>query len=108
MNRDVVFDKLRTLLADIFEVDASAVHNDINLSDDLEADSLDLVELIETLRDDFDISIANSEIKQLIVDMSEFMPAGGAASEDMSDEDVEALTRQVTVGTLVDFIAARA
>jgi acyl carrier protein len=106
MNRDVVFDKLRTHLAEIFEVEPAVIHDETNLSDDLDADSLDLVELIETLREDFGISVANSEIKELIVDMSEFMPTETAAGE-LSDDEVESLTRQVTVGTLVDFVAAR-
>lgn len=107
MNRDVAFDKLRTRLTEIFEVDAATIHDETNLSEDLDADSLDLVELVETLREDFGISIPNSEIKQLIVDMSDFMPAGVEANGELSDEDAESLTRQITVGTLVDFVAAR-
>lgn len=107
MDRDVVFDKLRPHIVTIFEVDESSIDLGTNLSDDLEADSLDLVELIETLGDEFGIAVRNSEIKQLIVDLSHFLPNSAGVEANPSDDEVDELTRQVTVGTLVDFVASR-
>ncbi len=78
MSRDEIFAKVRDILVELLGVDADAVKLESSFQDDLDADSLDLVELIMRLEDDFDTKI--------------------------SEEEAQTIT---TVGAAVDFIATR-
>ena len=51
LDRDAVLDKVRTHLADELGVDAGSIDDDTHFRDDLEADSLDLYELVMELED---------------------------------------------------------
>jgi acyl carrier protein len=46
-----IFDRLRGVLVELFEVDPSKVTLDARLHDDLEIDSIDTIDLILTLKD---------------------------------------------------------
>ena len=59
------FDKVRDALAQQFEMDPEAISLDTNLIDDLGADSLDVVELIMSLEDEFGVSISDDDAAQL-------------------------------------------
>ena len=74
----MIFETIQKALAQQFEVSASSITEDTSIMDDLGADSLDVVELIMSMEDEFGISI--------------------------SDEEAAELT---TVGKLVEFIEAR-
>ena len=52
MDRQAVFELIRDRLADILEIDASAIHEGDSFTDDLEADSLALIELVEALEEE--------------------------------------------------------
>lgn len=71
----MIFEKIQEVLSEQFEVAADSITVDTNLVDDLGADSLDVVELIMSVEDEFGLSI--------------------------SDEDAANLT---TVGKIVEFI----
>ena len=58
----MVFEKIRDALASQFEVDASTITADTDIIADLGADSLDLVELIMSLEDEFEISVTDEAI----------------------------------------------
>ena len=47
MDRQQVFDLIRDRLADILEVEPSSIHEGDSFTDDLEADSLALIELVD-------------------------------------------------------------
>ncbi len=53
LDRAEVFEIVRANLADILEIDASSISEGQSFSDDLEADSLALIELVEALEEDF-------------------------------------------------------
>ena len=58
----MVFEKIKDALASQFEVDAASITPDTDIVADLGADSLDLVELIMSLEDEFGISVTDEAI----------------------------------------------
>jgi len=52
MTRQEVFELIRDRLVDILEIDAGDVHEGDSFADDLEADSLALIELVEALEEE--------------------------------------------------------
>ena len=61
----MVYDKLKELLCTQLGVDESMVTPDTNIMDDLGADSLDVVELISALEDEFNIMITDERVREL-------------------------------------------
>ncbi|MDQ2648513.1 MAG: phosphopantetheine-binding protein [Actinomycetota bacterium] len=52
MDRQQVFELIRDRLADILEIDPSTIAEGQSFADDLEADSLALIELVEALEEE--------------------------------------------------------
>jgi acyl carrier protein len=52
MDRQQVLDIIRDALADILEIDPSGINEGDSFADDLEADSLALIELVERLEEE--------------------------------------------------------
>ncbi len=59
------FDKLAEIIADQLSVDAEDITPDTSFTEDLNADSLDLMEVIVTLEDELDIQIADEELQNI-------------------------------------------
>lgn len=53
----MVFEKVRAILCDQLDVDEDKVTMDSSITEDLGADSLDLVDLVMSLEEEFDVEI---------------------------------------------------
>ncbi len=54
---NVTFEKVRDIICGQFDIDADSVTMDTSISGDLDADSLDLVDLAMSIEDEFDIEV---------------------------------------------------
>jgi acyl carrier protein len=79
MDRGRVLELIREHLATELEVDATSITGETRFKEDLEADSLDLVELVMELEDRYGVRIPDEEAAKIL-----------------------------TVGQAADFVAARA
>lgn len=61
----MVFDKIKDIIVEQLNCDESAITMDTNLMKDLEADSLDAVEVIMAIEDEFDIEIPDEDAEKL-------------------------------------------
>ncbi len=61
----MTFDKIRELLAQQFEVSADSISVETNIVDDLGGDSLDVVDLIMSVEEEFGISIPDEDAVEL-------------------------------------------
>jgi acyl carrier protein len=83
MSRAEVVDLVRTQLADILEISPEKITESSSFADDLDADSLALIELVESLEEELRRQVANFRI---------------------DDEDLEDLR---TVRDAVDYVTAK-
>ncbi len=63
MTREQVFTLIRGRLAELMEREASEITLDTRLEEDLEADSLDLVELAMSLEEELHLEIPDDELE---------------------------------------------
>jgi acyl carrier protein len=66
MNRDEVLERIRDHLAAELEVDRAQIGDSTRFKEDLEADSLDLVELVVELEDNYGIRIPDEEAAKIL------------------------------------------
>ena len=78
----MIFEKLKDIIAEQLSVDADEVTMDSNIQDDLGADSLDVVDLITTIEDEFDLSIPDEAVEEI-------KPVGDIAHYLETDTDAE-------------------
>jgi acyl carrier protein len=58
-----LFDRFVKCAVDVLSVDASKITVEASFGDDLDADSLDLVELVMALEEEFGITVPESELE---------------------------------------------
>ncbi|MDR2932864.1 MAG: acyl carrier protein [Oscillospiraceae bacterium] len=61
----MIFEKVRTILVDQLDVDEDAVTMESVITDDLGADSLDVVDMVMSLEEEFDLEIPDEEIETM-------------------------------------------
>jgi len=62
----VVFEKVKEIIVDQLGVDESEVTMEASFIDDLGADSLDIVELIMALEEEFDLEIPDKDAEKIV------------------------------------------
>jgi acyl carrier protein len=65
MTKDEIFDKVKEIIVEQLGADEEDIKMDANFRDDLEADSLDLVELIMAFEEEFGGEISDEEAQQI-------------------------------------------
>ncbi|HLQ95330.1 MAG TPA: acyl carrier protein [Pseudogracilibacillus sp.] len=60
-----VFDSVKDIIVEQLDVEESQITMEASFRDDLEADSLDVVELVMELEDEFDLEIADEEAENI-------------------------------------------
>ncbi len=66
MSDEEIFEKIKLILVDHLGIDGEVITLNSTFVDDLSADSLDIVELIMGVEEEFDISIPDSESERLV------------------------------------------
>ncbi|MBF7103974.1 acyl carrier protein [Pediococcus pentosaceus] len=61
MTKEEVFTKVQAVIAEQLEKDADKITMETSFSEDLDADSLDIFEVVDKLEDEFDIDIDTDE-----------------------------------------------
>lgn len=71
----MVLEKLIDLLAKQFDVDRDEINENTDIVDDLGADSLDVVDLVMTLEDEFDMEIPDEDVETIrtVGDLSKYL-----------------------------------
>ena len=59
------FEKIRALLAEQLDIDPAKITMESDIMSDFEADSLDIVDMVMTLEDEFDIEVLDDAIETL-------------------------------------------
>lgn len=61
----MTIDKIKKILADTLDVSEDEISADTNIATDLGADSLDVVEILMSIEDEFEIEIPDNEIENI-------------------------------------------
>lgn len=61
----MVFEKVKQIIIDQLDVDEDKVTLDANIQDDLGADSLDVVDLVMSFEEEFDVEIPDDQVENI-------------------------------------------
>ncbi len=61
----MVFEKMKQILADQLDADIDSITMETDIADDLGADSLDVVEMLMSIEDEFEVEIPDDQIENL-------------------------------------------
>lgn len=61
----MVFDKVRDIVAEQLDVEADNVAMESSIVDDLGADSLDVVDLVMSIEEEFDVEIPDEDVENI-------------------------------------------
>ena len=65
MTKEEIFERIRTILVDSFELDPQSVHPTAHLMDDLDLDSLDAIDLAVTIGSEIGLDVTEAELRSL-------------------------------------------
>ena len=66
MSSEEIFDKIKEIIVEQLGVAEASVTMDASFIDDLGADSLDIVELIMAIEEEFDLEIPDSDAEKVV------------------------------------------
>ena len=82
------FEKIRALLAEQLDIDPAKITMDSDIMGDFEADSLDIVDMVMTLEDEFGIEVPDDAIENLRTVGDEKELFAEAQQEERKSEEV--------------------
>lgn len=60
-----IFERIRTVLAEQLDIEEDKITMDSDIMEDFEADSLDIVDMVMSLEDEFGVEIPDEEVENL-------------------------------------------
>ena len=66
MDTDEIFDAVKSIIVEQLGVSEASVTTDASFIDDLGADSLDIVELVMALEEEFDLEIPDADAEKVV------------------------------------------
>lgn len=61
----MVLEKVKAILSEQFDVEEDSITTDTVIEDDLGADSLDVVDLVMSLEDEFEIEVPDDQVENI-------------------------------------------
>lgn len=61
----MIFEEIKSIISQQLDVDEDEITMDTSFQDDLNADSLDLVELIMTFEDEYELEVEDDEVENI-------------------------------------------
>lgn len=61
----MIFEKVKEIICEQFEIDEDGITADTVIREDLDADSLDLIDLVMTFEDEFKIEVPDEAIAEI-------------------------------------------
>lgn len=62
---NMVYEKIKNIIVEQFNIEEDNISMETSFRDDLNADSIDLVELIMSLEDEFDLEVEDEEVENI-------------------------------------------
>ena len=74
-----MFEKMKEIIEEKLNAEGAAITEETSFKEDLDADSLDLFELVMALEDEFDVEIPSEELEKLntVKDVMDYLTAKG-------------------------------
>lgn len=66
MSSEEIFERVKSIIVDQLGAEESAITMEASFIDDLEADSLDIVELIMAIEEEFEIEIPDADAEKVV------------------------------------------
>ncbi len=91
MNKDELMERIKELVAEKLGADIDEITEDADLIDDLDADSLDLVDLVMAFEDEFGVSIPDEKLEKIrtVRDIFKILYANLESQEDKEEKEEE-------------------
>ena len=61
----MILEKIKAILSEQFDVEEESISRETNIAEDLGADSLDLVDLLMSIEDEFEIEIPDEDVDKI-------------------------------------------
>lgn len=61
----MILEKVKAILSEQFDVEEDTITAETNIADDLGADSLDIVDLLMSIEDEFEIEVPDDEVENI-------------------------------------------